>query len=128
MATVTQGEENLTSAPLVRTFAVALTASDAGKNVLTIDLRDYERIEFQYVGTIPAGNIGFTGGLKADSLVVNNIRVIRYANMAAGNVVDTADVFGAGRQMPSSSIPAFVGIVPSSTWTGVGTLNIRVSK
>jgi hypothetical protein len=68
MATVTPGEENLTSAPLVRTFAVALTASDAGKNVLTIDLRDYERIEFQYVGTIPAGNIGFTGGLKADSL------------------------------------------------------------
>jgi hypothetical protein len=128
MATVTTGEENITSSPLTRTYAVALTAADANKLALTIDLRDYSRIEFQYVGTIPAGAIGFSGGLKADALVVNNMRVVRYANMAAGNVVDTVDVFGAGRQLPSSSIPAFVGITPTSTWTGVGTLYIRVSR
>jgi hypothetical protein len=128
MATVTQGEENITSAPLARTYAVALTAADSNKNVLTLDLRDYSRVEFQYTGTLPAGNIGFTGGLKADNLVVNNLRVIRHANMAAGNVIDSVDIFGAGRHFPSSSIPAFLGIVPSSTWTGVGTLVIRVSK
>jgi hypothetical protein len=128
MATVTQAEENITSSPLTRTFKVALAPADANKLALTVDLRDYARVEFQYVGTLPAGNIGFTGGLTADNLVVNNIRVIRYANMAAGNVVDTGDIFGAGRQMPSSSIPAFIGIVPSSTFTGTGTLYVRVSK
>jgi hypothetical protein len=125
MATVTTETENYTSG---RTFAVTLTAADAGKLSATIDLREFSRIEMQYVGTLPAGNIGFSGGLRADALVVNNLRVIRHANMAAGNVIDSVDIFGAGRHFPSSSIPAFVGVIPSSTFTGAGTLYIRVSR
>jgi hypothetical protein len=128
MATVTPGEENITSAPLARTFAVALTAADANKTVLTLDLRDYSKVDFQYVGTIPAGNIGFAGGLRADAQVVNNLRVLKSNNLSAVNVIDTADVYFASRQAISSSFPAFASVVPAAAWTGVGTLYIRVSR
>jgi hypothetical protein len=125
MATVTTDTENYTSG---RTYAVALTSADANKLALTLDLREFNKAEFQFVGTLPAGNIGFTGGLRAENLVINTMRVVRYPNLAAGTVVDTLDVFAAGRHLVSSSLPPFIGIVPSSTFTGTGTLYIRLSK
>jgi hypothetical protein len=85
-------------------------------------------VDFQYVGTIPAGNIGFTGGLKADAQVVNNIRILKSNNLSAVNVIDTTDVYFASRQAISSSFPAFISVVPVAAWTGVGTLFIRLSR